>query len=333
MSAGSAPDQFLIGLAVLGLLSDVAEEQPLVCLIDDQQWLDPPRRRSSPSLPADWGERSASSSRPGCPGSELAGLPELVVSGLPEGGRAGAAGLGTPGLAGRAGARSDRRRDPRQPAGAAGAATRADVRPNWQAGSDSLATRRSPARSRRASGAAWPHCPPRPDGCSCSQRPTRLVTRHWSGAGRSGSASHLRPRPTPTRRGWSRSAHGSGSGIRWCARPSTGRHRPSSGRRSTAHWPRSPIRHSIRIGASGTGRGRIRAGRGHRRRAGALRRPCTARGGLAAAAAFLERAATLTLDPDRRAGRAVAAAQRQVPGGRVRRGDHADRHRGGGPAR
>ena len=36
MSSGAAPDQFLIGLAVLSLLSEVAEEQyPLLCLIDD----------------------------------------------------------------------------------------------------------------------------------------------------------------------------------------------------------------------------------------------------------------------------------------------------------
>ena len=40
MSAGPPPDRFLIGLAVLSLLSDVAEEQPLMCLVDDQQWLD-----------------------------------------------------------------------------------------------------------------------------------------------------------------------------------------------------------------------------------------------------------------------------------------------------
>jgi DNA-binding CsgD family transcriptional regulator len=40
MSAGAAPDRFLIGLAVLSLFSEVAEEQPLVCLIDDLQWLD-----------------------------------------------------------------------------------------------------------------------------------------------------------------------------------------------------------------------------------------------------------------------------------------------------
>jgi DNA-binding CsgD family transcriptional regulator/tetratricopeptide (TPR) repeat protein len=37
---GSAPDLFFVGLAVLSLLSDVADERPLVCLVDDAQWLD-----------------------------------------------------------------------------------------------------------------------------------------------------------------------------------------------------------------------------------------------------------------------------------------------------
>ena len=83
ISAGSAPDRFLVGLAVLSLLSDAAEQQPLVCVVDDEQWLD---RASAQVLGFVAGRLMAESVAlifaARVPSSALMGLPELAVEGL-----------------------------------------------------------------------------------------------------------------------------------------------------------------------------------------------------------------------------------------------------------
>src|ERR1700723_2880576 len=80
---GAAPDRFVVGLAVLSLLSEAAEQQPLLCVIDDAQWLD----RASALVLAFVARRLLA--EPVAlvfathePGEEFRGLPELLVAGL-----------------------------------------------------------------------------------------------------------------------------------------------------------------------------------------------------------------------------------------------------------
>ena len=85
LSAGPVPDRFLVGLAVLGLLCETAGERPLVCVVDDQQWLD---HASAQAL--GFAARRLAADPVGLvfaarvPGQDVAGLPELVVEGLAE---------------------------------------------------------------------------------------------------------------------------------------------------------------------------------------------------------------------------------------------------------
>jgi len=85
ISPGPPPDKFLIGLAVLGLLSEAAGQQPLICLVDDHQWLD----RASAQTLGFVARRLAADPvalvfAARVPGEELAGLPQLPVDGLRE---------------------------------------------------------------------------------------------------------------------------------------------------------------------------------------------------------------------------------------------------------
>jgi DNA-binding CsgD family transcriptional regulator len=85
ISSGSAPDRFLVGLAVLSLFAAVAEERPLLCVVDDAQWLDQAseltlafvaRRLLAEPVGIVFGARE--------PGLELRLLPELEVRGIRE---------------------------------------------------------------------------------------------------------------------------------------------------------------------------------------------------------------------------------------------------------
>jgi predicted ATPase len=85
MSSGPVPDRFLVGLGVLSLLSEVAAEQPLVCLVDDEQWLD----RASAQVFGFVARRLVAESvgmvfALRIPSSELAGLADLRIEGLQE---------------------------------------------------------------------------------------------------------------------------------------------------------------------------------------------------------------------------------------------------------
>ena len=85
LQAGEAPDRFLVSLAALSLLGDAAEERPLVCLVDDAQWLD----RASAQVLAFVARRVLAesvalvfASREPTDDGELSGVPQLVIEGL-----------------------------------------------------------------------------------------------------------------------------------------------------------------------------------------------------------------------------------------------------------
>ncbi|MEV1066434.1 LuxR C-terminal-related transcriptional regulator [Streptomyces sp. NPDC050263] len=86
-----APDGFLVALGVLGLLSEVARDQPLLCVVDDAQWLDrasmqtlafTARRLVADSVAIVFAARVSDEVPPGT--AEPTGLPELLIEGLPD---------------------------------------------------------------------------------------------------------------------------------------------------------------------------------------------------------------------------------------------------------
>src|SRR5689334_11744566 len=85
LRSGPAPDRFEVGLAMLGLLAEVGEREPIVCVVDDAQWLDQAsartlafvaRRLMAESVALVFAVREPAEEQ------TFAGLPELTVGGL-----------------------------------------------------------------------------------------------------------------------------------------------------------------------------------------------------------------------------------------------------------
>ncbi|HEY6495016.1 MAG TPA: AAA family ATPase, partial [Trebonia sp.] len=101
LARAGAPDRFLVGLAVLSLLADLAADRPLLCLVDDAQWLDrasadallfAARRLDAESVVLLFAARSGAFTAAGVPELRLRGLSAsaaaaLLPPGLPAGRR------------------------------------------------------------------------------------------------------------------------------------------------------------------------------------------------------------------------------------------------------
>ena len=84
---GATPDRFAVGLAVLSLLSEVAGERPLVCVVDDAHWLDRASAQALAFVARHLAAKPAAVVFAYESGGEqdLTGLAELVVGGLADG--------------------------------------------------------------------------------------------------------------------------------------------------------------------------------------------------------------------------------------------------------
>jgi hypothetical protein len=176
---GSAPDRFLVGLATLTLLAEAAERQPLICIVDDAQWLDHASEQVlgfvARRLQA---ERIAivCAARTGIGDRVLAGLPVLAVAGLRD---ADARSL----LMERLNGPLDAEVCDQIIAESHGNHSRSSSCPapgraqTWRAASDCPIHDRSPTRSNRATSGGCFRCPPTPRWFFSPQRRNRSATR------------------------------------------------------------------------------------------------------------------------------------------------------------
>jgi DNA-binding CsgD family transcriptional regulator len=88
LAPGPPPDRFFVGLAALTVLSGVARDRPLICVVDDEQWLDRDSAQALGFVARRLATGTLTTGPVGLvfaarePGEALTGLPELVVEGL-----------------------------------------------------------------------------------------------------------------------------------------------------------------------------------------------------------------------------------------------------------
>ena len=263
-SSGETPDRFLVGLATLNLLAEVAEEGPLLCLIDDAQWLDQAsaqvlafvaRRLAAEHIALVFAVRDPLGDSEARVLPAVDGLPELCLGGLDE---ASARAL----LASALTAPLDDRVLEQIIAESRGNPLALLELPlsvqsvQWAGGFGlppldvprrvEESFRRRVGRSSGGDAAAAPCRRGR-----AHRRCGAAVARGGPSRGRRGSQSAMR-----NRRDWWRSTRRCGSGILWLARRSTGMRRHRIGAERMEHWPLPPIPTRTRTAAPGTARRR-----------------------------------------------------------------------------
>jgi DNA-binding CsgD family transcriptional regulator len=316
MSAGPAADRFLVGLAVLSLLSAVAERQPLICLVDDGHWLDDASRTVLAFVARRLGAESVGlvlATR--VAGGDLAGLPKLTVGGL---GEADARALLDAALPGPIDARvrdqlvAETRGNPLALLELPRGLTVAELAGGFGLpGAVGLAGSIEASFGRRIG--ALPHQTrtllllAAADPCGDPALVWRAAARLGVGAEAAAFAAEAGLAEFGTR---VRFRHPLARSAAYLFGSAQERQEAHGALAEVTDPQLDPDRRAWHRAQAAAGPDEEIAAELERSAGRAL-----ARGGLAAAAAFFRRAATLTLDPSRRAGRALTAAQAQVQAG------------------
>ena len=315
-SAGSAPDRFLVGLAVLSLVSEAADDRPLLCVVDDAQWLD-----QASALTLAFVARRLLAEPVGIvfaarePGEELQHISELEVRGVRNGHARALLGSAVR-------FQLDERIRDRIIAETGGnplallELPRGLTATELAGGFGLLGAQSLSGRIEESFVRQLRRTPTTRGACCCSRRRSRSAIRCCSGARPRSSASRRRPPIDVEARGLL--AIGEQARFRHPLTRSAVYRSAGAQERRAVHLALAeetdrdadPDRRAWHLAAAAAGpdeevaleleRSAVRA---------------QTRGGLAAAAAFLQRAVALSGDPARRADRALAAAQASLGAG------------------